>query len=76
MCDPRHPPDTLFIVLEEDFRLYNDERTTSSTAEDSDESPNPSADLETYHAYTESADNETFMLHQCSSDSLVWHLYL
>ena len=22
MCDPRHLPDTLFIVLEEDFRVY------------------------------------------------------
>ena len=34
MTDPRHPPDTLFIVLEEDFRIYR-EGGVAATAEES-----------------------------------------
>ena len=34
MMDPRHPPDTLCIVLEEDFRIYR-EGGVAPTAEES-----------------------------------------
>ena len=59
MCDPRHAPDTLFIVLEEDFRLYKHGGTDWSTAgaadpvSDSDTDHDPLLEEELYHAYTE-----------------------